>query len=146
MQPARLGAWMSCLVSTALLVALVALPSCAQTVETSQETNDRIRSIAAPARDYVIGGGDVLAIQVFDVPELSREIRVSQTGSIGIPLVRVRLHVSGLTDRKSTRLNSSHDQISYAVFCLKKQKSNQRRLSEKKNEQKVIILTKQTFK
>src|SRR3989440_1626887 len=26
------------------------------------------------------------------------------------------------TDRKSTRLNSSHDQISYAVFCLKKKK------------------------
>ena len=25
-----------------------------------------------------------------------------------------------LVDRKSTRLNSSHDQISYAVFCLKK--------------------------
>src|SRR2546421_1105542 len=28
------------------------------------------------------------------------------------------------TDRKSTRLNSSHDQISYAVFCLKKKKCN----------------------
>src|SRR2546430_13270866 len=27
------------------------------------------------------------------------------------------------TDRKSTRLNSSHSQISYAVFCLKKKKS-----------------------
>src|SRR5206468_4354280 len=27
---------------------------------------------------------------------------------------------SGARDRKSTRLNSSHDQISYAVFCLKK--------------------------
>src|SRR2546421_12563904 len=27
-----------------------------------------------------------------------------------------------LRDRKSTRLNSSHDQISYAVFCLKKKK------------------------
>src|SRR2546421_8643108 len=27
-----------------------------------------------------------------------------------------------LLDRKSTRLNSSHDQISYAVFCLKKKK------------------------
>src|SRR2546428_9746159 len=27
------------------------------------------------------------------------------------------------TDRKSTRLNSSHDQISYAVFCLKKKKT-----------------------
>src|SRR5206468_5777204 len=28
-------------------------------------------------------------------------------------------------DRKSTRLNSSHDQISYAVFCLKKKKKRQ---------------------
>src|SRR5688572_31425966 len=28
------------------------------------------------------------------------------------------------TDRKSTRLNSSHSQISYAVFCLKKKKNN----------------------
>src|SRR2546421_1302961 len=28
-------------------------------------------------------------------------------------------------DRKSTRLNSSHDQISYAVFCLKKKKKNE---------------------
>src|SRR2546428_2066129 len=29
-------------------------------------------------------------------------------------------------DRKSTRLNSSHDQISYAVFCLKKKTSRKR--------------------
>src|SRR2546428_2968270 len=29
-----------------------------------------------------------------------------------------------LRDRKSTRLNSSHDQISYAVFCLKKKKKH----------------------
>src|SRR2546428_6218788 len=28
------------------------------------------------------------------------------------------------SDRKSTRLNSSHDQISYAVFCLKKKKKS----------------------
>src|SRR5689334_23651736 len=30
-------------------------------------------------------------------------------------------------DRKSTRLNSSHSSISYAVFCLKKKKNKQRR-------------------
>src|SRR5216683_6519922 len=30
-------------------------------------------------------------------------------------------------DRKSTRLNSSHDQISYAVFCLKKKKIHNKR-------------------
>src|SRR2546430_14914893 len=31
---------------------------------------------------------------------------------------------ASLRDRKSTRLNSSHSQISYAVFCLKKKKTN----------------------
>src|SRR2546422_1571823 len=31
----------------------------------------------------------------------------------------------GMIDRKSTRLNSSHGYISYAVFCLKKKKKNQ---------------------
>src|SRR5688572_32269555 len=31
-------------------------------------------------------------------------------------------HVKPYQDRKSTRLNSSHSQISYAVFCLKKKK------------------------
>src|SRR3989440_6875750 len=36
--------------------------------------------------------------------------------------------VVGTTDRKSTRLNSSHDQISYAVFCLKKKKKRQYQL------------------
>src|SRR2546430_8518960 len=32
------------------------------------------------------------------------------------------MHLPGEIDRKSTRLNSSHSQISYAVFCLKKNK------------------------
>ena len=36
-----------------------------------------------------------------------------------IPLITLLV-----VDRKSTRLNSSHDQISYAVFCLKKKKNN----------------------
>src|SRR2546430_6807771 len=49
----------------------------------------------------------------------------------GLPRVRV-VHGSGMgilrkalrQDRKSTRLNSSHSQISYAVFCLKKKKKH----------------------
>src|SRR5689334_23983241 len=44
-----------------------------------------------------------------------------------------RLHVitaaAGRADRKSTRLNSSHSSISYAVFCLKKKKKNQTKLT-----------------
>src|SRR2546430_8925931 len=35
-----------------------------------------------------------------------------------------RAHRQGRQDRKSTRLNSSHSQISYAVFCLKKKKKH----------------------
>src|SRR5690349_24241132 len=45
------------------------------------------------------------------------------------PAARVgqrQIHASGLVDRKSTRLNSSHVEISYAVFCLKKKKINTR--------------------
>src|SRR2546429_1676088 len=36
------------------------------------------------------------------------------------------LHLHGFGDRKSTRLNSSHGYISYAVFCLKKKKHSGR--------------------
>src|SRR2546430_9128713 len=36
--------------------------------------------------------------------------------------------IAKTTDRKSTRLNSSHSQISYAVFCLKKKKIENARL------------------
>src|SRR6266852_8833933 len=41
-------------------------------------------------------------------------------------------------DRKSTRLNSSHGSISYAVFCLKKKKKKQRKeiMKKKKNKKK----------
>src|SRR2546430_7584552 len=35
------------------------------------------------------------------------------------------IRLNSVVDRKSTRLNSSHSQISYAVFCLKKKKKKQ---------------------
>src|SRR5699024_12016044 len=40
------------------------------------------------------------------------------------PLMR-HIFAAGSTDRKSTRLNSSHVSISYAVFCLKKKKAQE---------------------
>src|SRR3712207_6902520 len=43
---------------------------------------------------------------------------------LGLGLSRVPLRRDG-ADRKSTRLNSSHANISYAVFCLKKKKRNE---------------------
>jgi len=112
MQPARLGALVGCLVPGALLALLpLSQPCRAQSVhgqpilETPQQVNDRIRELSASLRtmphDYVIGPGDLLNIVVFDVPELSRELRVSQTGTIGIALVPVRLHVAGLTEMQA---------------------------------------------
>ena len=38
-----------------------------------------------------------------------------------------------IPDRKSTRLNSSHTVISYAVFCLKKKKNNKKKKKKKHN-------------
>src|SRR5207302_3731278 len=56
----------------------------------------------------------------------------------------VRRAVSGwlirrsIADRKSTRLNSSHVKISYAVFCLKKKKDEQIGMSQAKNNGGVV--------
>src|SRR5688572_31613824 len=47
-------------------------------------------------------------------------------------------------DRKSTRLNSSHSQISYAVFCLKKKKKKkktQRETQQSNNIQSLIFIS-----
>src|SRR5580692_7273994 len=66
-------------------------------------------------------------------------------GVPGAPRVRDRLPVG--RDRKSTRLNSSHSQISYAVFCLKKQKKNIITIScKKKKKKKQIHMTKKRAK
>src|SRR2546422_6752093 len=48
-----------------------------------------------------------------------------------LPLISLRDTAGGLRrDRKSTRLNSSHGYISYAVFCLKKKKKTRTRTRE----------------
>src|SRR2546430_12688217 len=51
-------------------------------------------------------------------------IKRSTADSKHVPSLRSRLLGNNVfwRDRKSTRLNSSHSQISYAVFCLKKKK------------------------
>jgi polysaccharide export outer membrane protein len=106
-----------------------ALPTRAQAVlETPQQINDRIRALSSTARttphDYIIGNGDVIDIEVFDVKELSRQVRVSQTGSIGLPLVPVRLRVAGLTEIQTEQKIAevleanglvSHPQVSVSV-------------------------------
>jgi polysaccharide biosynthesis/export protein len=137
MQPARLGACTGCLVHAALLGILVlAPPSRAQAVlETPQQTNDRIKALSAAARtgtpshDYVIGRGDLVTVEVFDVPELTREVRVSQSGTIGFPLIPTRLHLAGLTEmqaqQKITEVLEANGLVSHpeVIVSVKEKKS-----------------------
>src|SRR5688572_31029621 len=70
--------------------------------------------ILAPRRAYPPGGPAALRRRG-SVPHLGRR-RTRVAGAVAAGVVVRVLPV----DRKSTRLNSSHSQISYAVFCLKK--------------------------
>jgi polysaccharide export outer membrane protein len=69
--------------------------------ETPQQTNSKIQELATLARtqphDAAVGSGDVLHVEVFDVPELSRDVRVSETGEISYPLIPGRIRAAGLT-------------------------------------------------
>src|SRR2546430_10342467 len=62
----------------------------------------------------------VPVIQAAVVPEQIRILRATQDVGLNIVTVGDREAPGFVLDRKSTRLNSSHSQISYAVFCLKK--------------------------
>src|SRR2546430_10470112 len=70
----------------------------------------------------------VSASEIFDGFEevFFREIGPELLGDIHLgvgELPEKKIRQAHFADRKSTRLNSSHSQISYAVFCLKKKKN-----------------------
>jgi polysaccharide export outer membrane protein len=94
----------------------------------TDEANSRITELAIAAaakqEDYVIGSGDVLAIEVFDVKELSREVRVNESGFVSLPLIPVKIQAAGLTtfqfqDKVAELLQSnglvSHPEVSVTV-------------------------------
>jgi polysaccharide export outer membrane protein len=71
-------------------------------LETVDQTNQKIRllansaSAAAPA-EAALGTGDLIQIDVFDIPELSRKIRIDPSGYISMPLIPRRIRAAGLT-------------------------------------------------
>src|SRR5256885_9833629 len=77
---------------------------------------------------YTLSLHDALPISVAAAVEIQRALR-AQTWPADVPIrVRMAIHTGEAGadyrgDRKSTRLNSSHLVISYAVFCLKKKKN-----------------------
>src|SRR5687768_18242558 len=75
---------------------------------------------------------DLFAAAFYWIPKFSGRLMSEKLGVIqfmifflGFNLAFYPMHqlgIEGMPDRKSTRLNSSHGYISYAVFCLKKKK------------------------
>src|SRR2546430_12224893 len=66
---------------------------------------------------------EIYTLSLHDALPILKAVEFVQRHQIELAFdVVERLHVPA--DRKSTRLNSSHSQISYAVFCLKKKKKN----------------------
>src|SRR2546430_7589950 len=67
---------------------------------------------------------------LFPYTTLFRSYPVRDTGvAVDLPVMNAAQNTTRSwndTDRKSTRLNSSHSQISYAVFCLKKKRDSGR--------------------
>src|SRR5580700_3469412 len=99
-----------------------------QKAPTPQQTNQRIQELAglaaARAADTPIGSGDLIHVEVFDVPELTRDLRVSETGDITYPLIPGKIPASGLTaDQLEQKLAQllienglvSHPQVSVFV-------------------------------
>jgi polysaccharide export outer membrane protein len=72
-------------------------PVSVATAEANERIAELAQAIGVKQSEYVIGGGDVLGIEVFDVPELSRDVRVNETGYISLPLMPSRVRAGGLT-------------------------------------------------
>jgi polysaccharide biosynthesis/export protein len=111
--PAWAGATLFCLaVVLSMCGAQVSYGQNQNTYETPQQTNEKIQQLAALVRvrpkDTPIGAGDLLHVDVFDVPDFSRDLRVSATGDISFPLIPGRIPVAGLTPYQ---LQSKLDQL-----------------------------------
>lgn len=62
--------------------------------------------ITAQAQDYVLGAGDTIRLEVFDVPEYSKEYRVLVNGTLNLPLVG-NVSIEGLSLQQAGNLLSS---------------------------------------
>src|SRR2546430_13244994 len=69
---------------------------------------------------YTLSLHDALPISVSCACDEHDELVVSRRRLIAVRASHLDVGEARTLDRKSTRLNSSHSQISYAVFCLKK--------------------------
>src|SRR2546430_13318372 len=74
-------------------------------------------------RDLTVTGVQTCALPILKL-NLGMALHLAGRKREAIPELEAAVKLQPDLDRKSTRLNSSHSQISYAVFCLKKKKKH----------------------
>src|SRR3712207_8100579 len=80
----------------------------------------RSKSLRNAIRILDVAGYNVVLIESVGAGQL--EVEISKVADLTVVLFTPHTGDNVQADRKSTRLNSSHANISYAVFCLKKKK------------------------
>src|SRR5690625_6616588 len=108
-----------------------------------------MRTIFNHLDTYGVGEGSSSAIYLF-IRQMcySSMFRYNKSGEFNVPYGGISYNKNNFDrfikyfkstelDRKSTRLNSSHVAISYAVFCLKKKKAKKTQHAKLKNEKKA---------
>src|SRR2546427_7581689 len=85
---------------------------------TARDGQEGLEAITREAPDLIICDLEMPGVDGYQV---GRQVK-SRSRLQKVPVVAVTAFAMVGEDRKSTRLNSSHSQISYAVFCLKKKK------------------------
>src|SRR5690348_17615537 len=86
-------------------------------------------NVTAPTEIYTLSLHDALPIYALKAP--IRRVTAPHTPVPFAPsLEKLYIPSPDKIDRKSTRLNSSHPSISYAVFCLKKKKKKNQKLKQ----------------
>lgn len=122
-----------CLLTLLGTTSLVLPSYCQQRVETTAETNSKLAQLAKQSppitSEYKLGSGDLVNVDVFDVPQLSRDVRVSDTGFISLPLLPERIVAKGLStmqlQEKIAELLKASGLVTYpeVTVTLKEQRS-----------------------
>lgn len=87
--------------------------------QTPQQANAKIEQLAQASRlttgEIPVGAGDLVRIDVFEVPDLSRDVRIGPTGFISLPLIPEPIPVAGCTPSQLAQIVEKSLQVNGLV-------------------------------
>lgn len=94
-RPGTPAGWMAAFVALVFFTLIPGIPEAAAQTTAAPTSAER--------QEYVLGGGDMVRIQVFQNPDLTVEARISEAGSISFPLLGA-VRIGGLSSAQAERL------------------------------------------